>query len=51
MKFCKSVDEIPAKARRPMRDFHYHMTICQAFLQARTAGSTIGLDLEDNYYS
>jgi len=49
VKFCKSVDEIPAKARRPMRDYKYHMTICQAFVQARTTGVTIGLDFDDNY--
>jgi len=49
VKFCKSVDEIPAKARRPMRDFKYHMTICQAFVQARTVGLTIGLDVDDNF--
>lgn len=49
LKLCKSVDEIPAKARRPMRDFKYHMSICQAINQARTAGFTIGLALEDNF--
>lgn len=49
LKFCKSIDEIPPKARRPLRDFKYHMCICQAINQARTVGFTIGLDLEDNF--
>jgi len=49
LKFCKSLDEIPAKAKRPMRDFGFHMAICQAWNQSRTTGYTIGLDLADNY--
>lgn len=49
LKFCKSIEEIPEKARQPLRDFKIHMNICQAINQARTAGFTIGLALEDNY--
>jgi uncharacterized protein (DUF169 family) len=49
LKFCKSLDEIPSKARRPLRDFKYHMAICQAINQARSVGFTIGLELEDNF--
>jgi uncharacterized protein (DUF169 family) len=49
VKFCKSLDEIPAKARRPMRDFKYHMAICQAINLARSVGFTIALDLQDNF--
>ncbi len=49
LKFCKDQDEIPPKARRPMRDFKYHMPICQAIAQARTIGLTLGLAIEDNF--
>lgn len=49
LKFCKSLEEIPPKARRPMRDMKYHMAICQAVNQARTVGFSIALTLEDNF--
>jgi uncharacterized protein (DUF169 family) len=49
LKFCKSEEEIPPKARRPVRDFKYHMPLCMAVNQARTVGFTIGLSLADNY--
>jgi uncharacterized protein (DUF169 family) len=47
LKFCKDAAEIPAQARRPWRDFGMHMSICQAINQARTAGTTLGMELED----
>lgn len=49
LKFCHSVDEIPAKAKRPMRDFGKHMAICQSINIARSFGFTMALTLEDNY--
>ncbi len=49
VKFCKSASEIPAKARRPLRDYQIHMSLCQAINRARSAGTTIGLDLGDMY--
>jgi uncharacterized protein (DUF169 family) len=49
LKFCRSLDEIPPKARRPLRDFKAHMAICQAINQARTTGFTMALDLADNF--
>ena len=49
LKFCESLEEIPPKARRPMRDMKFHMAICQAINQARTFGFTLGLSLEDTF--
>ena len=49
LKFCTSPDEIPPKARRPVRDLKFHMAICQAINQARSMGMTFGLTLEDNF--
>jgi uncharacterized protein (DUF169 family) len=49
LKFCQSLDEIPAKARRPIRDFKVHMAICQAVNLSRTFGYTFALTLEDMF--
>jgi uncharacterized protein (DUF169 family) len=49
LKFCRSLDDIPAKAKRPVRDYKNHMAICQAVNIARTFGATIALTLEDSY--
>jgi len=49
LRFCKSVDEIPEKARRPMRDFGFHMAVCQGLNASRMLGHTIALDLDDDY--
>lgn len=49
VKFCTHLDEVPPKARRPMRDMKFHMPICQAIYQVRTVGYTIALDLADNF--
>jgi uncharacterized protein (DUF169 family) len=49
LKFCKDSSEIPAKARRPLRDFHIHMSLCQAINQSRAVGYTIAMQLDDMY--
>ncbi len=49
LKFCKSAGEIPTKARRPLRDYGIHISLCQAINRARTAGTTIAMDLDDMY--
>lgn len=49
VKLCRSEEEIPAKARRPMRDFKVHLGICQAINLARSFGYTIGMTLEDMF--
>jgi uncharacterized protein (DUF169 family) len=49
LRFCKSMDEVPAKAKRPMRDFKVHMALCQGVNLARTYGYTIAMDLDDMY--
>jgi hypothetical protein len=41
LKFCKSLEEVPPKARHPLRDMKYHMAICQAVNQARTVTSAL----------
>lgn len=49
MKFCLSEEEIPPKAKRPLRDFNIHMGVCQAVNTARNFGYTVGMTLEDMF--
>lgn len=51
MKACKTLEEIPAKAKRPKRDFGTHMPICQGIGMARRYGWTVAVAKEDAYCS
>jgi len=39
--------DIPKRAQKPMRDFGYHLSVCQGFSMARREGITIVMMLED----
>lgn len=49
LKACKSLGEIPAKARMPKRDFGMHFPLCQGIGMARRFGWTIAMAREDVY--
>lgn len=49
IKFCKTIEEVPAKAMRPLRDMKQHLSFWQAVFMARKMGLLIALDFEDNF--
>lgn len=49
LKFCKTIEEVPMKAMRPLRDMKQHLSVCQAIYMVRKMGLTIALDYEDNF--
>lgn len=49
VKLIENESEIPAGARRPMRDMGYHFDLCQAFAASRRDGVTMALTKNDNY--
>lgn len=51
IKACKTLEEIPAKARRPKRDFGTHIPLCQGMGMARRYGWTVAMTREDVYCS
>jgi uncharacterized protein (DUF169 family) len=48
IKFLKSWDEAPPKARRPARDLDHRFTTCQAIATSRRYGWTLALGREDS---
>lgn len=48
VKFLRSWDEIPARAKRPGRDFHNRYTTCQAISLSRRYGWVLALGREDS---
>lgn len=49
VKMLKSMDEIPAEAQRPLRDFGKCMSTCQAFALSRKFGTTVTQLFEDHW--
>lgn len=49
IKACKSLEEMPQKARRPKRDLGIHIPLCQGVGMARRYGWTVGMTKEDVY--
>jgi uncharacterized protein (DUF169 family) len=47
IKLLKSPEEIPKGSKRPLKDFGYHLSTCQAFAMSRRAGVTIASLKED----
>jgi len=47
IKMLKGEDEIPGDAKRPVRDFGYHLSACQAFAMSRREGVTVAELKED----
>ena len=41
VKLLEREEDIPKGAQRPMRDFGYHLSLCQAFLRSRVEGTNI----------
>ena len=48
VKLVKSVDEFPAKTRRPSRDMGFKTNVCVGMTMARKYGWTVGMTAEDN---
>ena len=47
VKMIKSEAEIPVEAKRPLRDFGFHLDLCQGFARTRWEGLTIAMLKED----
>ena len=41
LKLLEREEDIPEGAERPMRDFNYHLSLCQAFSRSRRVGTNI----------
>ncbi|MBR5114374.1 MAG: DUF169 domain-containing protein [Oscillospiraceae bacterium] len=48
-KLIKDESEVPEGAVRPMKDWGYHIAVCQAFAYARRQGKTIYMEKEDHW--
>ncbi|NIM05156.1 MAG: hypothetical protein GTN65_05965, partial [Armatimonadetes bacterium] len=49
LKLLEKEGDIPDGAKRPLRDFGYHLSLCQAFQISRRDGATIAMLKEDNW--
>ncbi len=49
MKFYEKVEDVPAEAKFPRRDFGKHMAVCQAFYYSRMKRETIAMVKEDHW--
>lgn len=49
VKMLEKEADIPAGAKRPLKDLGYHLSLCQAFSLARRQGETLALLKEDNW--
>jgi uncharacterized protein (DUF169 family) len=49
VKMITEEEEIPAGAKRPIKDFGYHFDLCQAFASSRRDGVTMALNKNDNW--
>ena len=47
VKMAEKDDDIPDWAKRPLRDFGYHLNTCQCFAMSRRVGQTIAQKQED----
>ena len=49
LKLLEKEGDIPQGAKRPLRDFGHHYSLCQAFQISRREGTTIAMLIEDNW--
>lgn len=49
IKMIEKESEIPAGAKRPLKDFGYRMDVCQAFATSRREGMTMAMLMKDNW--
>jgi uncharacterized protein (DUF169 family) len=49
VKMLEKETEIPDGARRPKRDYHYHLAQCQAFAMTRREKATVAMLKEDHW--
>ena len=47
VKLLRSERDIPEEAKRPVRDFGYHLSLCQVFSMSRREGTAIAVLKED----
>lgn len=47
VKLLKSEKDIPETAKRPVRDFGHHLSLCQAFSMSRREGTSVAMLKED----
>ena len=47
LKLLKTENDIPSGAYRPLRDFGYHLSLCQAYERSRRGGTEIAMLKED----
>ena len=43
VKMLESAESIPNGAQRPLKDFGYHLSLCQAFQMSRRDGITVAM--------
>lgn len=49
VKLLENEADIPDGAKRPLADFGYHLSLCQAFQLSRRDGETVAMLIEDNW--
>ena len=49
IKMLKKEADIPKDAKRPRRDFGFHLALCQAFAKSRREGLTVAMLQEDHW--
>ena len=49
IKMLKKEEDIPKEAKRPKRDFGFHLGLCQAFAKSRREGVTVAMLKEDHW--
>jgi len=49
LKLLEREHEIPAGAKRPLKDFGHHLSLCQAFQLSRRTGVTVAMLREDHW--
>ena len=49
LKLLEREQEIPAGAKRPLKDLGHHLSLCQAFQMSRRSGRTMAMLIEDHW--
>jgi uncharacterized protein (DUF169 family) len=49
LKLLESEQDIPAGAKRPLKDFGHHLSLCQVFQMSRREGRTMAMLKEDHW--
>jgi len=47
LKLLEKEEDIPKEAQRPLKDFGYHLALCQGFAMSRREGTTLAMLKED----